>query len=91
MIKLKIFFFLTFQFLSFTKSKGNDLSSPHLPHFPGLKPGDRWALCSARWLEAFRANKAPLVKIKATNFKALDVVKLSQLEAFDDTKFGYQS
>ena len=59
--------------------------------FPGLKPGDRWALCSARWLEAFRANKAPLVKIKATNFKALDVVKLSQLEAFDDTKFGYQS
>ena len=76
-----------FQFLRYTKSKGNDLSTPNPPHFPGLKPGDHWALCASRWLEAFNANKAPLVKLKATHIKTLEIVKLSQLEAFDESKF----
>ena len=67
---------------------GNDLSTPN-SHFPGLKPGDRWALCASRWLEAFQVKKAPLVKLKATNFKALDIVTLSQLEERDDKKFGH--
>ena len=46
-------------------------------------------LCASRWLEAFQVKKAPLVKLKATNFKALDIVTLSQLEERDDKKFGH--
>src|ERR1700722_16377375 len=44
---------LTSDFLEFSKSRGNDLSTP-MPEFgfPGLKPGDRWCLCAPRWREA---------------------------------------
>ena len=44
---------VTAGFLEFSKARGNDLSTP-LPAFgfPGLKPGDRWCLCAARWQEA---------------------------------------
>jgi uncharacterized protein (DUF2237 family) len=47
---------MTAPFLAFSKSRGNDLSTP-MPEFgfPGLKPGDRWCLCSPRWQEAFEA------------------------------------
>ena len=57
-------FFL--QFLAYTKAQGNDLSTPR-GGFPGLKPGDRWALCAARWYEAYEAGFAPLIKLDATN------------------------
>ena len=34
---------VTAEFLAFSKSKGNDLSTPRPEfRFPGLKPGDRW-------------------------------------------------
>ena len=55
-----------FQFLDFTKRQGNDLSTPR-GSFPGLKPGDRWALCAGRWYEAFKAGFPPLIKLDATN------------------------
>src|SRR4051794_16493299 len=53
---------ITAEFLEFSKSRGNDLSTP-VPAFgfPGLKPGDRWCLCAARWREALEASKAPRV------------------------------
>ena len=57
---------MTKDFLEYTKSQGNDLSSPSA-HFPGLKPGDSWCLCAARWEEARRAGFAPKVKLEATN------------------------
>jgi uncharacterized protein (DUF2237 family) len=51
---------MTSAFLEFSKSRGDDLSTP-LPEFgfPGVKPGDRWCLRAARWQEAFEANQAP--------------------------------
>ena len=51
---------MTSAFLDFSKSRGNDLSTP-MPEFgfPGLQPGDRWCLCASRWRDAFEANKAP--------------------------------
>ena len=51
---------MTSAFLDFSKSCGNDLSTP-MPEFgfPGLKPGDRWCLCAPRWQEAFEAGHAP--------------------------------
>jgi uncharacterized protein len=51
---------MTAAFLDFSKSRGNDLSTP-VPEFgfPGLKPGDRWCLCAPRWQEAFEVSQAP--------------------------------
>ena len=59
---------MTAAFLDFSKSRGNDLSTP-VPElgFPGLKPGDRWCLCAPRWQEAFEANQAPHVVLRATH------------------------
>ena len=59
---------MTDNFLAFTKSKGNDLSSRR-GGFPGLNVGDRWCLCIARWREAMLAGAAPLVVLQATHFK----------------------
>jgi uncharacterized protein (DUF2237 family) len=50
--------------------------------FPGLKPGDQWCLCAARWQEAFEAGKAPRVVLQATHAAALKVVKLKDLKQF---------
>jgi len=58
------------EFLEFTKSKGNDLSTP-TSTFPGLKSGDKWCVCALRWDEAAEANKAPLVDLEATDESAL--------------------
>ena len=68
------------EFLKFTKSVGNDLSTPNpLYNFPGLKPGDRWCLCALRWKEAHNAGNAPLVILEATHEKALNYIELSSL------------
>jgi uncharacterized protein (DUF2237 family) len=58
-------------FLQFTKTKGNDLSTPQLPSFPGLVAGDKWCLCILRWLEAYKAGKAPKIIPESTNEVAL--------------------
>ena len=72
---------MTDAFLRFSKSRGNDLSTP-LPEFgfPGLKAGDRWCLCAPRWREAFEAGQAPLVVLRATHQGALDHCALEDLK-----------
>ena len=73
---------VTLEFLEFSKSMGNDLSTPRPEFgFEGLKPGDAWCLCANRWLEAFQNNAAPKIKLKSTNIKALDVIDLYTLKA----------
>jgi uncharacterized protein (DUF2237 family) len=74
---------MTAEFLEFTRSKGNDLSTP-LPayNFPGLKPGDKWCLCALRWKEAYHAGVAPPVIPEATHVRALDYIPLEILQAF---------
>ena len=73
---------MTEEFLSFTRSRGNDLSSP-VPEsgFPGLNPGERWCLCVDRWREALVAGVAPPVVLAATHSAALDLVSLDDLES----------
>lgn len=72
---------VTAAFLRFSFAKGNDLTTPRPEYrFPGLKPGDRWCVCAARWLEAFRAGAAPLVVMEATHVRALDIVPLDALQ-----------
>jgi len=72
---------VTDDFLAFSKARGNDLSTP-VPEigFPGLKPGDRWCLCAARWKEALDAGKAPRVVLRATHAEALQYVSLADLK-----------
>ncbi|MEM6836871.1 MAG: DUF2237 domain-containing protein [Cyanobacteria bacterium P01_C01_bin.120] len=72
---------LTEEFLSYTKAQGNDLSTPQpMYNFPGLKPGDRWCLCAARWKEAYDDGVAPPVVLAATHEAALKVVTLETLQ-----------
>ena len=75
---------VTQEFLDFTKSRGNDLSTP-IPHwsFPGLKPGSKWCLCISRWLEAERSGSAPFVVLEATHQKALDYTTLELLQKYE--------
>ena len=74
---------MTADFLSFSRARGNDLSTPMPEYdFPGLKPGDRWCLCALRWLEALQAGMAPDVVLEATHLNALGVVNLDQLRLY---------
>jgi len=69
------------KFLSYTKSKGNDLSTP-TSYFPGLKPGDYWCLCGYRFEQARKDGFAPKVKLEATNIKALQFTPLEELKNY---------
>lgn len=72
---------ITAEFLEFTKSRGNDLSTPRPEYgFPGLKPGDGWCLCANRWKEAYEAGMAPPIKPEATHVKALEIIDIAKLE-----------
>jgi len=72
---------VTEEFLQFTKSRGNDLSTPNkLLGFPGLNPGDRWCLCASRWKEAAANGVAPPVDLTATSDSVLKTVSLADLK-----------
>jgi uncharacterized protein (DUF2237 family) len=67
-------------FLQYTLDQGNDLLTPRPAlGFPGLKPGDHWCLCAARWKEAHQEGRAPKIVLAATHKKALDIVDLDTL------------
>jgi uncharacterized protein len=71
---------VTEEFLEFSISRGNDLSTPRPEYrFTGLLPGDQWCLCAQRWYEAYLAGCAPKVVLAATNHKALRYVPLQAL------------
>jgi uncharacterized protein len=70
------------EFLAFSAAAGNDLSTPRSEYdFPGLKPGDRWCVCAARWLEALEAGAASPVVLAATHRRTLSIIPLAHLQA----------
>jgi hypothetical protein len=73
---------VTDEFLTFSKSRGNDLSTP-APEFgfPGLVEGDKWCLCVERWREALIAGMAPRVSLAASHISVLEFVDLEDLKA----------
>ncbi len=74
---------VTNDFLNFSKSRGNDLSTPRPDlNFPGLKEGDSWCLCAERWKEAHNNNCAPPIFLKKTNKKTLKIIDLDILKDF---------
>lgn len=73
---------MTDEFLQFSMSVGNDLSTPHPEYqFPGLKAGDRWCLCVQRWTQALAAGVAPQVDLEATHMLSLEFASLDDLKA----------
>jgi uncharacterized protein len=73
---------VTEDFLAFSKSRGNDLSTPNpMFEFPGLRPGDRWCLCASRWREALASGNAPPVILEATHEATLEFVSLEELKS----------
>lgn len=71
---------MTAEFLAYSKYVGNDLSTPRPEFgFAGLKPGDQWCLCAARFLQAHDEGCAPQVRLDATHQRALDIVPLDVL------------
>jgi uncharacterized protein len=74
---------MTREFLAFSLARGNDLITPHPEWgFPGLKPGDRWCLCAARWKEALKASAAPSIVLASTHERALEFVPLQELKQY---------
>jgi uncharacterized protein (DUF2237 family) len=74
---------MTAEFLAFSKSRGNDLSTPRPEMaFPGLQPGDRWCLVAERWVEALAAGMAPRVALMSSHQGALRHVDLPTLKRF---------
>lgn len=70
-------------FLEYSRFRGNDLSTPIKEFgFPGLKEGDRWCLCAARWLEAYEHNMAPKVYLAGTHQRATEIIPIELLKAF---------
>jgi uncharacterized protein (DUF2237 family) len=72
---------VTQEFLEFSRFRGNDLSTPRPEfQFAGLKAGDRWCLCAARWLEAHQHGMAPRVLLRGTHKRALEIVPIELLK-----------
>jgi uncharacterized protein (DUF2237 family) len=74
---------VTKEFLEYSKSRGNDLSTP-IPEFDfkGLKPGNSWCVCASRWLEAEKNNMAPRIHLQRTHIKAIDIVPMALLKKY---------
>ena len=71
------------EFLDFSKSRGNDLSTPRPEfNFPGLKAGDSWCVCAERWKEAYQHGFAPKIFLKKTNKKTLSIIDIEILKEF---------
>ena len=74
---------MTAEFLALSKYLGNDLSTPRPEYgFAGLKPGDHWCLCAARFYQAHEEGAAPKVRLAATHIRTLDIVPLSILKKY---------
>jgi uncharacterized protein (DUF2237 family) len=72
---------VTAEFLEYSLSEGNDLTTPRAEYgFPGLRQGDQWCLCAARWQQALDAGVAPRVVLQATHAACLRIVKLADLK-----------
>ena len=74
---------ITNEFLNFSKSVGNDLSTPMIEYgFPGLKEGDKWCVCLSRWKQAYEENYAPKVYLASTHEDSLKIISLEILKKY---------
>ena len=73
---------MTAEFLEHQLSIGNDLVTPRPEWaFPGLQPGDRWCVVTARWWQSHVRGVAAPVVLAATSERALELVPIEVLRA----------
>ena len=73
---------MTTEFLAHQSTVGNDLVTPRPEFgFAGLKPGDRWCVVAARWLQAYHAGAAALVVLASTHARSLETIPLTILRS----------
>lgn len=73
---------VTAEFLDQQRRVGNDLITPRPEYrFAGLKPGDRWCVCAARWQQAYDEGCATPVVLAATHRAATRIVAEEVLRA----------
>ena len=66
---------VTAEFLAASKQLGNDLSTPMPQYgFPGLKPGDHWCVCAARWYQVQQAGFGCPIVLEATHESTLKII-----------------
>jgi uncharacterized protein len=76
---------MTDDFLLYSKQAGNNLSTPVVEFgFKGLVAGDYWCVCISRWVEAWQAGSAPLLKLDACHSSILDHLNLEQLQMYSE-------
>lgn len=72
---------VTAEFLADSRAVGNDLSTPQPQfEFPGLKPGDRWCVCAARWLQLLERSVSAPISLTATHERTLEIIPLELLQ-----------
>jgi uncharacterized protein (DUF2237 family) len=73
---------MTTEFLAHQQAVGNDLVTPRPEFgFPGLRPGDRWCVVAARWLQAYHAGAAAPIVLASTHARSLDTIPLTVLRS----------
>ena len=74
---------MTEDFLQFSISRGNDLSTP-VPqyNFPGLKEGDGWCVCASWYARAVEAGKGCPIYLKSTHENTLKILPIETLKKF---------
>lgn len=71
---------MTSDFLVHQRLLGNNLLAAQPQwQFPGLRPGDRWCVVAARWLQSAAVGVAAPVVLACTHERALEVVPLEVL------------
>jgi len=71
---------VTAEFLAHQRLCGNDLTTPRPEQkFPGLRPGDRWCVVAARWLQSAQAGFPTPVLLASTHAAALRLIPLDLL------------
>ena len=72
---------VTAEFLAYSKSAGNDLSTPNPSFgFPGLRPGDQWCVCVTRWKQAYEDGVIAPVYLEGSHMSVLEFVDLEVLK-----------
>ncbi len=75
--------YATKEFLEYSKSVGNDLSTPRPEfNFAGVKEGDSWCLGGYAFLKAIEDNMAPQIFIHATHERMLELIDLETLKKY---------
>jgi uncharacterized protein (DUF2237 family) len=75
--------YATKEFLEYSKSVDNDLSTPMEQYnFEGVKEGTSWCLSGPRFVQAHKDGMAPHIFIHATHQRMLELMDIDTLKSY---------